>query len=77
MEATEARVTAHPGAKHAARRYQLLSLRIKVAQIRAMEQELVRFLAVDTAKAPARRAPDGNGRAPTRLKKRHAEQAAS
>jgi hypothetical protein len=55
----------------------LLSLRIKVAQIRAMEQELVRFLAVDTAKAPARSAPDGNGRAPVRSKKRHAEQAAS
>jgi DNA-binding PadR family transcriptional regulator len=44
MEATEVRVTAHPGGKHEARRYQLLSLRIKVAQIRAMEKELVRFL---------------------------------
>ena len=44
MEATEARITAHPGRKHEARRFQLLSLRIKVAQIRAMEQELVRFL---------------------------------
>lgn len=76
MEATEARVTAHPGAKHAARRYQLLSLRIKVAQIRAMEQELVRFLAVDTAKAPAKRVPAGNSRASTPSKKRHAEQAA-
>ena len=44
MEATEARVTAHPGGKHEARRFQLLSLRIKVAQIRAMERELSRFL---------------------------------
>jgi PadR family transcriptional regulator AphA len=45
MEATEARITAHPGRKHEARRFQLLSLRIKVAQLRAMEQELGRFLA--------------------------------
>jgi PadR family transcriptional regulator AphA len=44
MEATEARITAHPGARHEARRFQLLSLRIKVGQIRAMEQELLRFL---------------------------------
>ena len=44
MEATEARINAHPCGKHEARRYQLLSLRIKVGQIRAMEQELVRFL---------------------------------
>ena len=44
MEATEARVNAHPGGKHEARRYQLLSLRIKVAQIKAMEQELGHFL---------------------------------
>ena len=51
MEATEARVTAHPGGKHEARRYQLLSLRIKVAQIRAMEKELVRFLADSAGKA--------------------------
>ena len=48
MEATEARVNAHPGGKHEARRYQLLSLRIKVAQIKAMEQELGRFLAQAT-----------------------------
>jgi DNA-binding PadR family transcriptional regulator len=45
MEATEARINAHPGGRHEARRFQLLSLRIKVAQIRAMEQELSRFLA--------------------------------
>jgi PadR family transcriptional regulator AphA len=44
MEATEARITARPGRKHEARRFQLLSLRIKVAQIRAMEQELISFL---------------------------------
>jgi PadR family transcriptional regulator, regulatory protein AphA len=45
LEATEARINAHPGRKHEARRFQLLSLRIKVAQFRAMEQELDRFLA--------------------------------
>ena len=45
MEATESRVNAHPGGKHEARRFQLLSLRIKVGQIQAMERELVRFLA--------------------------------
>jgi len=47
MEATEARITAHPGRKHEARRFQLLSLRIKVAQYRAMEQELLSFLRND------------------------------
>jgi DNA-binding PadR family transcriptional regulator len=47
LEATEARINAHPGRKHEARRFQLLSLRIKVAQYRAMEQELVRFLGED------------------------------
>jgi PadR family transcriptional regulator AphA len=55
MEATEARINAHPGRKHEARRFQLLSLRIKVAQYRAMEQELVRFLGDDTGEPrPAR-----------------------
>ena len=44
MQATEAKITAHPGKKHEARRFQLLSLRIKVAQFRAMEQELESFL---------------------------------
>jgi len=44
MEATKARIDAHPGGKHEARRFQLLSLQIKVGQIRAMEQELVAFL---------------------------------
>lgn len=50
MEATEARITAHPGRKHEARRYQLLSLRIKVAQYRATERELIGFLANEKAK---------------------------
>lgn len=44
MEATKARIDANPGRKHQARNFQLLSLRIKVAQYRAMEQELVSFL---------------------------------
>ncbi|MFZ3359168.1 MAG: PadR family transcriptional regulator [Xanthobacteraceae bacterium] len=50
LEATEARINAHPGRKHEARRFQLLSLRIKVAQFRAMEQELERFLATGADK---------------------------
>ena len=33
MEATKARIEAHPGRKHEARRFQLLSREIKVAQI--------------------------------------------
>jgi PadR family transcriptional regulator AphA len=44
MEATESRITSNPGKKHEARRYQLLSLRIKVAQYRATEAELTAFL---------------------------------
>ena len=51
METTEARINAHPGGRHEARRFQLLSLRIKVAQIRAMEQELSLFLADPASKA--------------------------
>jgi len=51
MEATETRINAHPGGRHEARRFQLLSLRIKVAQIRAMEQELSRFLADPASQA--------------------------
>ena len=47
LEATEARVTAHPGSKHEARRFQLLSLRLKVAQYSAMEQELAEFCGLD------------------------------
>lgn len=49
LEATKSRVEAHPGKKHDARRYQLLSLQLKVAQYRAMEQELTTFLGVDAA----------------------------
>lgn len=52
MEATKARIDAHPGRQHEARRFQLLSLRLKVAQHRAMEQELVRFLGNDADKTP-------------------------
>ena len=55
LEATKARVEAHPGKKHDARRYQLLSLQLKVAQYRAMEHELTTFLGSDAA-LPA---PDG------------------
>jgi DNA-binding PadR family transcriptional regulator len=60
MEATEARVTAHPGERHKAREFQLLALRMKVAQYRAMEQELGRFLGARAGRArraePARAA---------------------
>ena len=52
LEATEARIEAHPGRKHEARRFQLLSLRLKVAQYRAMELELVNFLAYKPAEKP-------------------------
>ncbi len=50
MEATKARIEAHPGKKHEARRFQLLSLQIKVAQYRALEQELVDFLQSNSKK---------------------------
>ncbi|MCB1480499.1 MAG: PadR family transcriptional regulator [Rhodobiaceae bacterium] len=40
LESVEARIGAHPGPNREARRYQLLSLRIKVAQSRATEREL-------------------------------------
>jgi PadR family transcriptional regulator AphA len=53
LEATKARIDAHPGRKHEARRFQLLSLRLKVAQYRAMEQELTGFLADEMAKKPS------------------------
>ena len=46
MEATEARVKAHPGPRHEARRFQLLSLRLKVAQYRVTEAELEKFCGV-------------------------------
>lgn len=55
LEATDARINARPGRRHEARRFQLLSLRIKVAQFRAMEQELVRFLKDGGFKATANR----------------------
>ena len=51
LEATEARINAHPGRKHEARRFQLLSLRMKVAQYRATEQELVGFLGNNASEA--------------------------
>jgi DNA-binding PadR family transcriptional regulator len=63
MEATEVRINAHPGRKHEARRFQLLSLRIKVAQYRAMEQELVRFLDDDADKVRAAKHRPRAGRA--------------
>ena len=44
LESTKARIDAHPGRRHEARRFQLLSLQIKVAQYRAMERELISFL---------------------------------
>ena len=43
MEATEARIKAHPGVREKERRFQLLSLHLKVAQYQVMEQELVKF----------------------------------
>jgi DNA-binding PadR family transcriptional regulator len=55
MEATEARVVAHPGERHRAREFQLLALRLKVAQYRAMEQELAKFLAARQTRQPAGR----------------------
>ena len=67
MEATEARINAHPGRKHEARRFQLLSLRIKVAQYRAMEQELVRFLGGDADKVRATKQRSRSGGAPSEL----------
>jgi len=43
LETVEARICAHPGPNLEARRFQLLSLRIKVAQSRATERELMDF----------------------------------
>ena len=56
MEATEARIQAHPGERHRAREFQLLSLRLKVAQYRAMEQELAKFLAARSDRRTSKRA---------------------
>jgi DNA-binding PadR family transcriptional regulator len=62
MEATEARVTAHPGERHKAREFQLLTLRMKVTQYRAMEQELARFLAARRKRRGAPRSGSGTSR---------------
>ena len=43
LESVEARIYANPGPNSKARRFQLLSLRIKVAQSRATERELMDF----------------------------------
>ena len=43
LESVEARICAHPGPNLSARRFQLLSLRIKTAQSRATERELMDF----------------------------------
>ena len=43
LEAVEARINANPGQNLDARMFQLLSLRIKVSQNRAMERELIKF----------------------------------
>lgn len=42
LESVERRVLANPGSQHAARHFQLLSLRLKVAQLRGMEDEFRR-----------------------------------
>lgn len=72
LEATRARVDAHPGRRHEARRFQLLSLRLKVAQYRAMEQELISFLADEIAEKQhdARPSVRPSERAPATEKKR-------
>jgi PadR family transcriptional regulator AphA len=57
MEATEARILAHPGPRHQARRFQLLSLRLKVAQYRVMEEELARFCQANGKRRTDRRRP--------------------
>ncbi|MFN0263717.1 PadR family transcriptional regulator [Tepidamorphus sp. 3E244] len=49
LESVEARVSSHPGPNREARRYQLLSLRIKVAQSRATERELIAFFEDETS----------------------------
>ncbi len=77
LEATEARINAHPGRKHEARRFQLLSLRIKVAQYRAMEQELIRFLGEDAGTTrPQKRSPPRRGSQPHEARKSGSAQSA-
>ncbi len=46
LETVEARICGHPGPNLEARRFQLLSLRIKVAQSRATERELMDFFEI-------------------------------
>ena len=71
LEATKARIDAHPGRRHEARRFQLLSLQLKVAQYRAMEQELAFFLADEIAEKPhARQSARPPERATAAAKKR-------
>jgi PadR family transcriptional regulator AphA len=74
LETTKAHIDAHPGRKHVARRFQLLSLQLKVAQYCAMEQELSRFLLEETAEKPqtregACRQPRGAASAKRRAKR--------
>jgi hypothetical protein len=63
LRSVERRVLAHPGPKHAARHFQLLSLRLKVAQLRGMEEEFRRAgyrlpgEASGAPRQPARREP--------------------
>lgn len=52
LEGVEARITAHPGDHLEARKYQLLSLRVRVAQYRAMEEELSAFLSLEGKEMP-------------------------
>jgi len=71
LEETKARIDAHPGRRHEARRFQLLSMQLKVAQYRAMEQELTSFLADESAEKPhARPSARPSERAPATEKKR-------
>ncbi len=71
LEATKARIDAHPGRRHEARRFQLLSLQLKVAQYRAMEQELAAFLADEISEKPhARQSARPPRRAAATAKKR-------
>jgi DNA-binding PadR family transcriptional regulator len=63
MESTEARVSARPGSREKERRFQLLSLRLKVAQYRVMEQELTKFLREEGKQIVDGSAPKKGGKA--------------
>ena len=63
LESVEARVMAQPARKPAARTFQLLSLRLRVAQYRATEAELAAFCADPTWMAEADAAADTPPRA--------------